>query len=202
MTSLKEICLFMVIISSCSLHTNGENVKNFQVTDRPNEVKQNPYNIRKTRGTTDNDYYDDEFVMEDMSLVQQDQPREQPSFIRQLYREMQKESPSSERFEQKRRTGNAQIPNIQFTREVQIKQGRLKGLVRSMHPQTGLKNVRQYLGIPYAAAPIGSGRFMPPGLLPFLFYMKQFNFKWNSVLDSYTPALTHSLFLRHSARKT
>ncbi|XP_055317248.1 uncharacterized protein LOC129576332 [Sitodiplosis mosellana] len=166
MISLKGICLFMVIISSCSLYANGKNVNNLKVTDLPNEVKANPYEVRKTRGTSDNEYYDDEFVMEDMSLVQQDQP----SFMRQpfdrLYGQMQREPPAQEKFEQKRRTGNGQLPNVQFTREVQIKQGRLKGLVRAMHPQTGLKNVRQYLGIPYAAAPIGNGRFMPPGAPP------------------------------------
>lgn len=164
MISLKEICLFMVIISSCSLYVNGKNLKNIKVIDLPNEVKQNPYEVRKTR--SDNENYDDEFVMEDMSLVQQDQP----SFLRQSYGsfgQMQREPPAQEKFEQKRRTGNVQLPNIQFTREVHIKQGPIKGLIRTMHPQTGLKNVRQYLGIPYAAAPIGNGRFMPPGLLPF-----------------------------------
>lgn len=153
-----------MIISSCSLYVNGKNVNNLKVTDSPNEVKVNPYDVRKTRGTGDNEYYDDEFVMEDMSLVQQDQPSFMRPFDR-LYGQMQRESAAPDKlFEQKRRIGNAQLPNVQFTREVQIKQGRLKGLVRAMHPQTGLKNVRQYLGIPYAAAPIGTGRFMPPGL--------------------------------------
>ncbi|XP_055539107.1 uncharacterized protein LOC129726440 [Wyeomyia smithii] len=50
-----------------------------------------------------------------------------------------------------------------YTREVAVKQGRIKGVVRVMHPQSGLKNVDQYLGIPYAEAPVGSRRFMPPG---------------------------------------
>ncbi|XP_055641383.1 uncharacterized protein LOC129778493 [Toxorhynchites rutilus septentrionalis] len=49
-----------------------------------------------------------------------------------------------------------------YTREVAVKQGRLKGIVRIMHPQSGLKSVDQYLGIPYAEAPVGSRRFMPP----------------------------------------
>lgn len=53
--------------------------------------------------------------------------------------------------------------NVEYTKEVIIKQGRLKGMVRRMHTQSGLKNVDQYLGIPYAAAPVGNGRFMPPG---------------------------------------
>lgn len=54
--------------------------------------------------------------------------------------------------------------NIVLTKEVLIKQGLLKGMVRVMHDQSGLKNVDQYLGIPYAAAPVGNGRFMPPGM--------------------------------------
>ncbi|XP_055848841.1 uncharacterized protein LOC129913899 [Episyrphus balteatus] len=50
-----------------------------------------------------------------------------------------------------------------YTKEIILKQGRLKGIVRSMHPQTGLRDVDQYLGLPYAEAPVGSRRFMPPG---------------------------------------
>lgn len=53
--------------------------------------------------------------------------------------------------------------NVEHTKETLIKQGRLKGMVRVMHSQSGLHNVDQYLGIPYAAAPVGNGRFMPPG---------------------------------------
>lgn len=61
-------------------------------------------------------------------------------------------------------------PNIKrekllYTKEISIKQGRIKGIIRNFHPQTGLKDVDQYLGIPYAEAPIGTRRFMPPGKL-------------------------------------
>lgn len=64
-------------------------------------------------------------------------------------------------------------PNIKkekllYTKEITIKQGRIKGIVRNFHPQTGLKDVHQYLGIPYAEAPVGSRRFMPPGEFNFL----------------------------------
>lgn len=55
---------------------------------------------------------------------------------------------------------------IQETHEIRIKSGRIKGLVRTMHPQSGLTNVDQFLGIPYAEAPVGSRRFMPPGAPP------------------------------------
>lgn len=49
-----------------------------------------------------------------------------------------------------------------MTREVQVRQGRLTGIVREMHAQSRLKNVDQFLGIPFAEAPVGSRRFMPP----------------------------------------
>lgn len=51
---------------------------------------------------------------------------------------------------------------FRYTREVQIKQGKIIGIVREMSPQLRLKNVDQFLGIPYAEAPIDSRRFMPP----------------------------------------
>lgn len=52
---------------------------------------------------------------------------------------------------------------LQFTKEISIKQGRLMGIRRIFHTNTGLRNIDQYLGIPYAEAPIGNRRFMPPG---------------------------------------
>lgn len=56
-----------------------------------------------------------------------------------------------------------------YTHEIAIKQGRVKGIVRVMYPQSGLLDVNQYLGLPYAEAPVGNKRFMPPGnnLYPF-----------------------------------
>lgn len=52
---------------------------------------------------------------------------------------------------------------IQPTREFYVKQGKIVGIVRQMHINSGLKNVDQFLGIPYAESPVGSRRFMPPG---------------------------------------
>ena len=49
------------------------------------------------------------------------------------------------------------------TREIHVKQGKLVGIVREMHIQSRLSNVDQFLGIPFAEAPTGSRRFMPPG---------------------------------------
>ncbi|EDV93357.1 uncharacterized protein LOC6564319 [Drosophila grimshawi] len=52
---------------------------------------------------------------------------------------------------------------LQYTKELQIKQGRLMGITRRFQVTSGLRDVDQYLGLPYAEAPIGSRRFMPPG---------------------------------------
>ncbi|XP_064550742.1 uncharacterized protein Nlg1 isoform X1 [Drosophila montana] len=52
---------------------------------------------------------------------------------------------------------------LQYTKELQIKQGRLMGITRRFLVTSGLREVDQYLGLPYAEAPIGSRRFMPPG---------------------------------------
>lgn len=58
---------------------------------------------------------------------------------------------------------NFRKEKLLYTKEISIKQGRIKGIVRNFHAQTGLKEVDQYLGIPYAEPPVGSRRFMPPG---------------------------------------
>lgn len=185
MMSVKEICLFMVIIFSCSFHANGKHLKSTVVTEMvsstattasaaaaatattSNEVNRNSSDVRLKRANelpkirrraNDNEYYDDGYVMEDMNLMQQDQPYS--PYHRHHPFQMQKDYSAQELFEPKRRPQQ----NWQLTKEVLLKQGHLKGVIRPMHPHTGLRNVNQYLGIPYAAAPIGNGRFMPPGL--------------------------------------
>ncbi|KAH8374875.1 hypothetical protein KR200_007855 [Drosophila serrata] len=52
---------------------------------------------------------------------------------------------------------------LQYTKEIQVKQGRLMGITRRFQVTSGLREVDQYLGLPYAEAPTGSRRFMPPG---------------------------------------
>ncbi|KAH8359334.1 hypothetical protein KR093_006076 [Drosophila rubida] len=52
---------------------------------------------------------------------------------------------------------------LQYTKEIQIKQGRLMGITRRFQVTSKLREVDQYLGLPYAEAPTASRRFMPPG---------------------------------------
>lgn len=52
---------------------------------------------------------------------------------------------------------------LQYTKEIQVKQGRLMGITRRFQVTSGLRQVDQFLGLPYAEAPTGSRRFMPPG---------------------------------------
>lgn len=176
--SLKEICLFMVIIFSCSFYANGKHLKSSVVTvmdlstasatpTPSNEVNENSSDVllkranelpKIRRNANNNEHNDDGYVLEDMNLVQQDQPYS--PYHRHHPFQMQKDYSTQDLFEPKKRPQQ----HWQLTKEVQIKQGYLKGVIRPMHPHTGLRNVNQYLGIPYAAAPIGNGRFMPPGL--------------------------------------
>lgn len=50
-----------------------------------------------------------------------------------------------------------------LTREYHLRQGALRGLIVKPGKQYDLQPVEMFLGIPYAAAPIGHLRFMPPG---------------------------------------
>lgn len=54
---------------------------------------------------------------------------------------------------------------VDKSREVKLKQGDLVGLIAQPHNHH-LNKVELYLGIPYAAPPVGSLRFMPPGSPP------------------------------------
>jgi hypothetical protein len=59
------------------------------------------------------------------------------------------------------------------TRQIEIKQGRLTGLRLEATYNRNLKPVEVFLGIPYAAPPTGSQRFMPPGSPPYWMGLKK-----------------------------
>lgn len=50
-----------------------------------------------------------------------------------------------------------------LTREYRLKQGLVKGLILEPRDSRGLDGVEVFLGLPYAAPPVGGMRFMPPG---------------------------------------
>lgn len=109
----------------------------------------------------DIDDTEDGYVYEDMSLIQNDQPEYHQQQQQQQRFHHQRPQPSFVRTEHKTKLHIP--PDIALTKEVLVKQGKLRGVVRTMHAQNGLRDVDQYIGIPYAASPTGNGRFMPPG---------------------------------------
>jgi len=60
---------------------------------------------------------------------------------------------------------DSEVPSIPLTREIVIKQGKIRGIaLKSSNPNRGAVDI--FLGIPYAAPPVGTQRFMPPGSPP------------------------------------
>ena len=62
-----------------------------------------------------------------------------------------------------------------YTRIITLKQGDVRGKVMKMKKNSFLKEVEVYLGIPYAAPPVASLRFMPPGAPP----------RWSETLNAF-----------------
>lgn len=62
-----------------------------------------------------------------------------------------------------------------LTREYHLRQGALRGLIVKPGKNYDLQKVEMFLGIPYAAPPVGTLRFMPPGAFS-LFFFRVFSY--------------------------
>lgn len=121
--------------------------------------------IKNNDNPTDEYQADDEanYVFEDMDLLQMQ--NDQASIRSYTYGNIRKPLSDTRRTDFHHNSQPHRDDNLLYTEEIHTRQGPLKGIVRTMHAQSGLNSVDQYLGIPYAAPPTGSGRFMPPGKL-------------------------------------
>lgn len=90
----------------------------------------------------DNQPNDYDYIVEDNQLLQNDQP-DRHLRLPYSYGSVRKQPPQ---YEKNRNHQHRDDQNVEYTKEVVIKQGRLKGLVRRMHAQSGLRNVDQFLG--------------------------------------------------------
>lgn len=170
--------LLLLLILSPSVHpqtggtSNGTHTENKPssasvVKSRPELSAHQPPTssaLIKNNDRPTNDYQADDddanYVFEDMDLLQNDQAAGRSY----TYGNMKKQQQMHERRDPHHNNSpHRGDDSVLYTKEVHIRQGPLKGIVRAMHAQSGLKSVDQYLGIPYAAPPTGSGRFMPPG---------------------------------------
>ncbi|XP_063372659.1 uncharacterized protein LOC134660796 [Cydia amplana] len=68
-------------------------------------------------------------------------------------------------FDDNRRVSN-EDGGRRLTREYDLRQGALRGLIVKPSRQYDLQSVEMFLGIPYAAPPVGNFRFMPPASAP------------------------------------
>lgn len=89
------------------------------------------------------DYQNDDYVMEDNDELRQNDQPDRHLRLPYSYGSVRKQPPQ---FEKHKFHQHREDQNVEYTKEVNIKQGRLKGMVRRMHAQSGLRNVDQYLG--------------------------------------------------------
>lgn len=176
----KNVAVIDVVDDSHNIHNNNNASTNTLTTnDADVRVPSTPQSSSPSLCNSDNRNVDD--MQNDQPEKNARQPhyygnirRQPPSAAANLPQHYQQQQQSSQHHQHQQphphqqpsshHQQNREEFNIEYTKEVIIKQGRLKGMVRRMHAQSGLKNVDQYLGIPYAAAPVGNGRFMPPGM--------------------------------------
>lgn len=140
-------------ISECA----GTDITSLTETKKPSYDKfatDAPHQTNKLNATTTppeanfsisslHDYQNDDYVVEDSELRQNDQPDRHLRFPY-SYGSIRKQPPQYEKHHTHHQHREDQ--NVEYTKEVNIKQGRLKGMVRRMHAQSGLRNVDQYLG--------------------------------------------------------
>lgn len=78
----------------------------------------------------------------------------------------------------------------QYTRKIILKQGTLQGVVVGPRVNHLLPHVEQYLGIPYAAAPVGDLRFMAPSSAP-IWYGVKYADSFGPVCPQRLPEMKH-----------
>lgn len=85
----------------------------------------------------------------------------------------------------------------QYTANIFIKQGILRGVIQETKINRGVKLVKVYKGIPYAAPPVGRLRFMPSSGAPSWFGVKTAD-SFGPVCPQKFPDIRHISIFRKS----